>query len=202
MAKQDPGLSPAGNSNEDLGDLSQFQVAGDDFNVRRRRKPKALGDVGGLTVTSLMDILTIILVFLLKSYSANPVNVTQSSVLKIPVSNAHLTMDEAVPVAITKTNILVDNKSVADVSDGEVDASTKRDGANGYFITPLFDALSKQADKEKRIAKANSAQQFKGMALVIADKDTPYRLLNEVLYTAGQAQFGQFKFVVISGGSM
>ena len=36
-----------------------------------------------------------------------------------------------------------------------------------------------------------------GMALIIAHKETNYRLLNEVLYTAGQAQFGQFKFAVI-----
>ena len=202
MAKQDQGLSPAGNPPEDLGNLSQFQVAGDDFNVRSRHKPKGLGEVGGLTVTSLMDILTIILVFLLKSYSANPVNVTMSSVLKIPESTAHMMAEQAVPVAITQTNILVDDKPVADVSDGEVDASTKRDGAKGYFITPLFDALSKQADKQKRIAKANSSQQFKGLALIIADKDTPYRLLNEVLYTAGQAQFGQFKFVVVAENGM
>lgn len=189
-------------ANEDLGDLSQFQPAPDDFNVRRRTKPKGLEDPGGLTVTSLMDILTIILVFLLKSYSANPVNITQSDVLKLPVSSAHLTPEEAVPVAITQRNILVSDKPVAEVTDGKVDPSVKRGGANGYFINPLFDALNNEADKQKRIAKHNSAQQFKGLALIIADKKTPYRLLNEVLYTAGQAQFGQFKFAVVQGGAM
>lgn len=196
MANEDMGRGPG--APEDLGDLSQFQVAGDDFNVRSRNKPKGLDEPGGLTVTSLMDILTIILVFLLKSYSASSVNVTQSKVLELPVSTAHLLPEEAVPVAITETNILVNQKSVAEVNNGDVDASVKRDGAKSYFITPLFDALSKEADKQKRIAKANPTQQFKGLALIIADQRTPYHLLNEVLYTAGQAQFGSFKFVVVA----
>ena len=35
------------------------------------------------------------------------------------------------------------------------------------------------------------------MAAVVADKDTPYRLVLEVMYTAGQAEFGKFKFAVV-----
>ncbi len=177
--------------------LEGFKLADETFNVRKRRKPKKLEEAGPLTITSLMDILTILLVFLLKSYSTDPVNITQSADLKLPNSSARLHPEEAAAIAISKRQILVNDVAVADVIDGKVDPSVKRDGETGYFITPLFDALSAEADKQKRIAKHNTTQQFKGLALVIADKDTPYRLLNEVLYTAGQAQFSNFKFAVI-----
>lgn len=182
---------------ENPNDLSNFQLAPDDFNVRNRKKPRSLEEAGELTITSLMDILTILLVFLLKSYSANPVNITMGDNLQLPSSTARIEPEEAVPIGITKRQILVNDQAVAEVVDGKVDVSAKRDGEQGYFIEPLFDALNKEADKQKRIAKVNTAQEFKGMALVIADEETNYRLLNEVLYTAGQAQFSQFKFAVI-----
>ncbi|MDF1565590.1 MAG: biopolymer transporter ExbD [Deltaproteobacteria bacterium] len=182
---------------ENPNDLSQFEPAPEEFSVRNRKKKREVEEPGPLTITSLMDILTILLVFLLKSFSANPVNITMSDDLQLPSSSATLEPEEAVPVAVTTRQILVNDVSVAEVIDGKVDVSTKRDGEQGFFIEPLFEALNKEADKQKRIAKHNTAQEFKGLALVIAHQDTNYRLLNEVLYTAGQAQFSQFKFAVI-----
>jgi biopolymer transport protein ExbD len=35
--------------------------------------------------------------------------------------------------------------------------------------------------------------------VIIADGTTPYRLLLEVLFTAGQAEFGKFHLMVRSG---
>lgn len=182
---------------DDPNDLSQFKRADEEFSVRNRKKRRPTRDPGGLAITSLMDILTVLLIFLLKNYSNNPVNITQSSDLKLPHSSAQIEPEDAVPIAITARQILVNDHPVAQLIEGKVDPSLKRDGPQGFFITPLFDRLSEEADKQKRIAKYNTAQEFKGMALVIAHKETNYRLLNEVLYTAGQAQFSQFKFAVI-----
>ena len=51
------------------------------------------------------------------------------------------------------------------------------------------------------IAARSANQKFKGLALVVADRDTNYRLITEVLYTAGQAEFEKFKFVAAEGGT-
>ena len=149
------------------------------------------------SITSLMDIMTIILVFLLKSYSVSPVNVTPTEDLQLPISNARLDPEEAVPITISKNFILVDDKPIVEVKNGKVDASEKSEGESGYLIDKVRDALLDNAKKQKMIAKYNEAQEFKGMALLIADETTPYRLLTEVLYSAGQAEFGNFKFVVL-----
>ena len=47
----------------------------------RRSKPDA-----GLNITSMMDMMTIILVFLLKSYSTQDISVAPSEDLELPVS--------------------------------------------------------------------------------------------------------------------
>jgi hypothetical protein len=33
--------------------------------------------------------------------------------------------------------------------------------------------------------------------MIMVDKNTPYRLLSEVLYSAGQAEFNNYRMVVI-----
>ena len=39
--------------------------------------------------------------------------------------------------------------------------------------------------------------EFDGTAMVMVDKSIPYRLLTEVLYSAGQAEFRNYHLVVI-----
>lgn len=42
-----------------------------------------------------------------------------------------------------------------------------------------------------------AAAEFKGVATLVVHEHTPYRLLTELMYTAGQADFPNFKFAVI-----
>jgi biopolymer transport protein ExbD len=41
--------------------------------------------------------------------------------------------------------------------------------------------------------------EFKGEVLLQVDKRMPFSVVREVMFTAGQAQFGNFRFVVIKG---
>ena len=43
-------------------------------------------------------------------------------------------------------------------------------------------------------------QTFDGIAIVMADRRTPYRLLTEVLYSAGQAEFSNYRLIVMQKG--
>jgi len=44
----------------------------------------------------------------------------------------------------------------------------------------------------------NPTVKFDGVCTIVMDKETPYRLLTEVMYTAGQAEFSNYKFAAIS----
>jgi biopolymer transport protein ExbD len=149
-----------------------------------------------ITLTSLMDIITIILVYLLTSVAASPVRVPDKNI-KLPLSNAMLIPEEAATITLTKDQIVVNDQAVAVLKESFVDPEDKRDGKDGLFITPLYDALTDAAETEKKIAQFNATKPFRGIAIILADKKIPYRLLTEVMYTAGQAEYANYKFAVI-----
>lgn len=165
---------------------------------KAKRKSRNVQEAASVSITSLMDIMTILLVFMLKNYAANPMNVNPSEDLALVQSlETNESHEQLTPLAITSKHIVVDNQPIVQVKDGKVSAAAKRDGEDGYFITPLFDALQAVAEHQKKLSSYNASVKFKGRLMVIGDQDVPYRLLSEVLYTAGQAEFGEFEFAVI-----
>ncbi|MBN2342850.1 MAG: biopolymer transporter ExbD [Deltaproteobacteria bacterium] len=164
---------------------------------RRRRKVEK----EKLLINSLMDAFTIILCFLMKSFGSDPVQIRQSDELMLPrTSEEQKGLEDAIVIAISKKAIMVQDNKVADLRDGAVDESLKRDGMDGLLINPLLDALKERVQHLKMLA-ARTSRPFEGMALVVADSKTSYRLITEVLYTAGQAEFEKFKFVAAEGAN-
>jgi len=153
-----------------------------------------------LNIDSLMDILTIILVFLLKSYATDPVNIESSADLQIPKSGALLKPAATVNITVSRTAISVDNMAIPglELKDGKVDASQKRQGEDSYFITQLNKVLVDAVEKKRKLESINPDVKFDGTCTIIMDRELPYRLLTEVMYTAGQAEFSKFKFAVVA----
>jgi biopolymer transport protein ExbD len=149
-----------------------------------------------LNIVPMMDMMTILLVFLLKQFSVQVASMTQADGLTLPSSSASQQRPEAVGITITANAVLVEGDAVTPVRQGAVDPSVKRDGANGYYITPLVEVLTKHANRLKKIA-AMGGTPFDHTAMVMVDKNTPYRLLTEVLYSAGQAEFSNYRLVVV-----
>ncbi len=149
-----------------------------------------------LNITPMMDMMTILLVFLLKQFSVEVAAASMAEGLQLPTSAIEQQRPLAVHVTVTSSAILVEGDGVTTVRAGAVDPSVKRDGANGYYITPLVDVLTKHANRLKKIA-AMGGSQFDGTATIMVDKNTPYRLLTEVLYSAGQAEFKNYHLTVV-----
>lgn len=153
-----------------------------------------------LIINSLMDAFTIILCFLLKQFGSDPVQIRESDDLKLPRTSSTKPLEDAVVIGISSKSIQVDDVKVADLRNGAVDESMKRDGQEGLLINPLYDSLKEKVQHLKMISARTNAE-FKAMALVVAHNQTSYRLITEVLYTAGQAEFEKFKFVAAEGSS-
>ncbi len=54
---------------------------------KKRKEREAAGEIHELNITAMMDMMTIILVFLLKSYAASAISLTQSEDVKPPISS-------------------------------------------------------------------------------------------------------------------
>jgi biopolymer transport protein ExbD len=148
----------------------------------------------------MMDMMTILLVFLIAQFAAANSEVVQSAELEIPFSTSMAEMDEALPLTISRTEIMVEGDPVAPLRDGNVDPSQKQGGGTGFLITPLLKAMEQHRDRLKRIQQARTNQPFRGEVRIIADRRTPFRTLAEVIYTLGQAEFKSLHFVVIQQG--
>jgi biopolymer transport protein ExbD len=150
------------------------------------------GEIRELNIVAMMDMMTIILVFLLKSYSASSVAMTSSEDIRPPVSTTRSTPKDTVAVTITGRHVLVGDRKVLDLVQGQVPP----DKVQGRLVAPLNAALAKEVDKLKQIAKRNQVEPSRELS-VIADKEVPYDLLLTVLYTAGQNELDNYRFVVI-----
>jgi len=151
--------------------------------------------VKDLNITPLMDMMTIILVFLLKSFSSTTSTITFDQNLQVPKSMTELKPKLAVTVTATKKVLLVEGDGVAPINNGRIDPAMKRDGENGYYITPLVDILEKHAKREKKVAEL-TGQKFEAQLMIVADQTTPYRLLTEIIYSCGQAGYANYRLLV------
>jgi biopolymer transport protein ExbD len=160
--------------------------------LRRRAEPEHFG----LNIYPMMDMLTILLVYMMAIFAtSSAAAVQESSELRIPYSTSKVEVAEALPVQISRSGIVVDGKPVLDLRNGIVDPSLKQGGSSGFLITPLYKTLSEIRDRKKRTAARFANRPFIGNVQIIADKRTPYRTLSEVIYTLGQTEFKNLRFV-------
>ncbi|MCA9538066.1 MAG: biopolymer transporter ExbD [Myxococcales bacterium] len=175
-------------------------VASEADRQRKERKARRLPDgEATVTINSLMDAMTIILVFLLMNYSIDPLRIDSGEDLKLPASTTEISPEPSASVTVTAKGIVVNDKVVVELHDGLVDKADKAGDENSLNVTPLFDALNDEAARQKEMARL-SGSRFDGVLTVIAHEETAYRVITEVLYTAGQAEFQKFKFAVLKGG--
>ena len=172
--------------------------------LRKEIKKRALEPENNfLNITAMMDMMTIILVFLLKSMSQSTASIPQSTDLTIP--NSVLTTEasqEGLTVLISKSNIVVDEGAdcplPADASHG-VEGRYKKSGPNDLEIVPLENAAHSWRERDRQMRIAAGKDPSSSEAIIIADKGTPYRLICEVLFTLGATEFAKFHLMVMQG---
>jgi biopolymer transport protein ExbD len=167
------------------------------------QKNRAEPEINFLNITAMMDMMTIILVFLLKSMSASSASIPQSTDLTMPKSI--LTTEasqEGLAILISRSHVVVDDAVVcpvpADATHG-IEGKYKRSGPNDLYIVPLANALQSWRERDKQIRAATGKDTSSSEAIIIADSGTPYRLLVEVLFTLGQTEFAKFHLMVLQG---
>ena len=157
----------------------------------------------------MLDIMTIILVFLLKTLGESSASVPQSDDLRLPASvMKKAPAQEGVLVTVSKTQILVGDDKILTLPGREslvqagVDARFKRSGPNDLFIVPLGNALMAARKTDVAVRRAKGLDPSSSEAIIIADKGTPYRLLMEVLFTLGQSEYGKYHLMVIQSKTL
>lgn len=158
---------------------------------RKRRNKKEPFDID---ITSLLDILVILLVFLLRSYNSNGIQMNIPKGIEIPKSSSSRYNTPGVMIQVAKDAIYVDNKTIVTAKDNP---SKVTDHA-GKRIIPLYNELIKKKEEIKKISLVSkNANKFSGVANLIVDKSIKYSYLKKLMYTCADAGFKQYKFVVL-----
>jgi biopolymer transport protein ExbD len=162
-------------------------------------------EIRHLNIMPMMDMMTILLVAFIYQAAVSATQLLAGTV-SLPRS---LTADDlpesATTVVITKTGIVVasgkDARTIVPVSNGDVDAGEKEEGATGIKI-PRFTAYLAALHHEEEAVRQRQpgydpAQAPPPELLIIADRTTPYHLLIAVLFSAKQKEAGYQHFRLI-----
>jgi biopolymer transport protein ExbD len=179
--------------------------------VSKKKKFKIRSEEGatdmGLQITSMADIFTIILVFLLKSISGGA---TLEPTAEMNLPNVEVpdkdSIRDTVKIEISKNAVLVDTKPVMTLYNFLIDSRapasavvTEGLGANAN--------LAAQAGVSQSVLKALMEHRTKGGAgengntriVVMADEETPYSTLKAMMNTAAVAGYVDMQLIVVGG---
>ncbi len=155
--------------------------------IPSRAKKHIDEESGTLNMNSMMDMMTIILLFLLKSFSTEGALVTPSEQLRLPTSAQTEKPVKELTVAVAKDVVMVNDIIVANVRDIHKDDSQ---------IWPLSDKLTEYAEKEKELERT-VGKKFKHEIIVQGDNTTPYELLYKVMLTCSKSEFYKMRLLTI-----
>lgn len=164
---------------------------------RARSRFRQDSSIYELNLTAMVDMFTIILVFLLRSYSTSAVQLTPADRLQLPASFSSSQPIEALKLVVARHGIYVDDVKVLDLADGKM-LQKDLDLGDKQFIKALFAALDQQAQKSRHIASVNESIKFEGKIIMQADKGINYSLLKKVMYTATIAGYNDLKLAAIA----
>jgi len=151
---------------------------------RAERKTRNVSLVD-MNLVSLIDIFTILIFFLL-SNSTDVETLPSNKAVRLPESTAEKKPRETVVVVVTRDDILVQGRKVAQVSDVM--------GMEGDLIEPLKSELDLQAGRQ--VVRRENEAQTKAVT-IMGDKEIPYRLLRKVMVTCARANFSEVSFAVL-----
>ena len=154
---------------------------------RRRKKQKYVPPK--LMLTSMMDMFTIILIFLLFSFSENPETLILGKDLDLPRSNSEASYTKAIKIVLSKSELRVNDEVMAQVQNHQIVGLPTDD----LKSSSLFQRLKTYRESHKIQDSESRAEHV----LFMCDKTHSFTTINNVIKTAGLAGYPNFQFAVL-----
>ena len=149
-----------------------------------------------LNLMPMLDIFSILITFLLMSYSTDPVSYDISAGLELPDSVTITALDELPSIIVTKNEIMVNDKKVATILGGDVPEKDRSQGA----VYPVFVELEKLAEANKRVFRGKEDKTKTSVLTMEMDQSHQFKLMKRIMLAAQQAEFVTFKLMVARQG--
>lgn len=164
----------------------------------------------GLMLTSLLDMFTIILIFLIVSFNAESYEFRLEESITLPESSSRAKLKPAVNVSITDNQLKVGDRAVLTLEEGAFAEAHHEAGS----IEPLVERLREvyiqrygdPDDVSGRVvgAEQESDEEYDGqepIVVVQADQELEYRSLYLILRSAATAGFFKYRLAIMRPGA-
>jgi biopolymer transport protein ExbD len=157
---------------------------------RIRRMERSRKKVTGLNLTSLMDVFTILVFFLLANSSSSEVLTTPKQI-KLPTSVVEAKPRETVVITVSPEAVLVQGEAV--IATPDLLAST---GERVPAITERLKQLERNiiGINTKNVAESREVT-------IVADKTIPFRALKKIMTTCTDSGYGMISLAVVQKAS-
>lgn len=132
------------------------------------------------------DMFTIMLCFLLQTYSTNAFDVKPQKDVRMPTSVSEKAPEEAPVISLSEKSLFLNDKKLTDVVAYQAPAAALD---QGQIIIPLLAALKEVKDKKPKNEEV----------ILQIDKECPYPQVQQILSTATVAGFIKVRLATISG---
>ena len=133
-------------------------------------------------LTSLIDVMTILLVFLIKSFSVEGNIITPAKDLVLPVSTSEKPPRPRCSIEITRTALLCEGQHLETIA--AIAAS------DSLLVPPLYSWM--------KLQRANVKDSLKAPEVMIqCDREIEYAIVKKVMYTCSRAGFIDFSVLVL-----
>lgn len=162
----------------------------------RHRARRGKKEPVALELNSLMDILTIMLVFLIMNYTISEVELSIPKDIKIPLSVSSSIVRKGVLLQVSKDfDIWAGDKFLMRVEGGNWQSTHRVQLANElYSIRDQIERMRMQTQDEHETTEGKS---FSTVVNLVMDKEVNYGQLQNLMDIATDVGFEQFKFIVI-----
>ncbi len=131
-------------------------------------------------LTSLVDVMTILLVFLIKSFSTEGSLITAASDLVLPVSNSQESPRVRSSIEITRKSVITDGHVLISID------SLRQ--ADSLLVPGVYEWM--------KAARQRSNDQSSGELVIQCDREIEFAVVKKVMYTCSKAGFSDFLVLV------
>jgi biopolymer transport protein ExbD len=144
-----------------------------------------------LNVVPMVDMMTMLVIFLLQQFSATGEVLYMQKDIKLPEAQHGQTIEVAPVIAISSEHVVVTGQKVADVRELEADQLLN--------IQPLEERLRDEKKRWDFIHQndPDRDKSWKGDVNIQADVKVPFRILKRVMFSAAQAGYYNVNFATL-----
>lgn len=150
------------------------------------------GEAVSLNIMPMLDIFSILVTFLLMSFSTDPINHDLRDGVELPKSVTIEGLDEVPQIAATPTALYLNDDLITQIIDGDIPLKDRSQGA----IPELYRRLVDLHKINTKLREAKGKKEKVGTLTLEMHQKHVFKLIKRIMLTAQQAEFATFKLAV------